>query len=338
MLRGLDSIANFLLCKLCYRSIKSFKRRRRRKKRHKREQLEKTLRVITMAANDKQRPTHNQLADQHDEPILHGCTVRYYLLGAGVMHSAMAAIFAKMSEDSLRLAFSPASRTAETESESCGHIQRPTIQSDVIDLSVKRSIQDHNCVERIQPEVPSHVLPPCLPPNSVGLAGSTTAIKTPGDSRYENLDYGCEKKFRSHNSLVNHYRTHTGERPFVCDFPGCWQAFARQSNLITHRLVHLDREMRRKFICPVGGCGRNFLKKTNLEDHLNLHLGRRPYKCEHPGCAKAFRCRSNLSGHRRVHLRAKETGASTQSSALEKRIEMILARAVDSPDGQQPPI
>ncbi|VDM05394.1 unnamed protein product [Schistocephalus solidus] len=362
-----------------------------------------------MTPNDKPRLMDYQLADQLDEPFLHGCKVRYFLLAAGVMHSAMAAIFAKMSEESLRLAFSTASTTKGWEPESGEQTKRPNVQSEVIDLSVKRNPQDSICIERLQPDVLPPVIPPPLPPclstASVVLASSMMAIKTPKErnSWCEKLDRnisqlqrqsqsdffpvvpgysplrqsqsdffpvvpgysplvpriptnrpfsmptssdeefickvaGCEKKFRSHNSLVNHHRIHTGERPFACDFPGCWQAFARQSNLITHRLVHLDREMRRKFICPVGGCGRNFLKKTNLEDHLNLHLGRRPYKCEHPGCGKAFRCRSNLSGHRRVHLRSKEAGQSNQSSALEKRIELILARAVDGPDGQQSPL
>ncbi|BHF78317.1 factor 16 [Sparganum proliferum] len=342
-----------------------------------------------MAPNDKQTPMNDQSADPFGEPVLHGCTVRYFLLAAGIMHSAMATVFAKMSEDSLRLVSSTASKPVGTESEACGETTRPDVQSEAVDLSVKRKPQDRDCIEQIRPAVPSHVLPPppCVSPSSVSFAGSTTTIKNSeeSNSHCEKMGFsvpqiqgqpqskffpivpgygprlhqlvarrplfmpanggeeyackvpGCEKKFRSHNSLVNHHRTHTGERPFVCDFPGCWQAFARQSNLITHRLVHLDREMRRKFICPVGGCGRNFLKKTNLEDHLNLHLGQRPYKCEHPGCGKAFRCRSNLSGHRRVHMRANEAGQSTQSSALEKRIEMILARAADCPNAQQSP-
>ncbi|KAM7534607.1 hypothetical protein Aperf_G00000114258 [Anoplocephala perfoliata] len=139
--------------------------------------------------------------------------------------------------------------------------------------------------------------------------------------------FGCNRTFRYNHALINHYRIHTGERPYVCDFPGCKQAFARHSNLLTHRMVHLNRAMRKTFACTVPGCEKNFLKKTNLDDHMNLHLNRRPYTCDYPNCGKSFRCRSNLSGHRRVHFRELTKKTANRHSPLKQKIETTFAEA-----------
>ncbi|NIM37998.1 MAG: hypothetical protein GTN67_07005, partial [Hydrotalea flava] len=37
----------------------------------------------------------------------------------------------------------------------------------------------------------------------------------------------CSRKFTSHSNLRRHIRTHTGEKPYECRFPGCEGAFAQ---------------------------------------------------------------------------------------------------------------
>ena len=59
-------------------------------------------------------------------------------------------------------------------------------------------------------------------------------------------------------------RTHTGERPYACDAPGCGYATA---------------------------------VSCSLKKHMRVHTGERPYACEVPGCTYAAAERGTLAGH-----------------------------------------
>lgn len=65
-----------------------------------------------------------------------------------------------------------------------------------------------------------------------------------------------------------HKRTHTGERPHACEYPGCGKTFGDSSSLARHRRVH---------------------------------TGHRPYKCEDAACARAFTRRETLISHMKTH-------------------------------------
>ncbi|KAJ2334663.1 hypothetical protein GGI00_001748 [Coemansia sp. RSA 2681] len=51
----------------------------------------------------------------------------------------------------------------------------------------------------------------------------------------------CKKRFSRPSSLTSHVYTHTGERPFACDFLGCTKRFSVLSNLRRHYKVHASR-------------------------------------------------------------------------------------------------
>ena len=48
----------------------------------------------------------------------------------------------------------------------------------------------------------------------------------------------CDKRFTRPSSLQTHMYSHTGEKPYACEFEGCGRHFSVVSNLRRHRKVH----------------------------------------------------------------------------------------------------
>ena len=46
----------------------------------------------------------------------------------------------------------------------------------------------------------------------------------------------CAKRFKRKDHMIEHERTHTGERPYICVF--CGKGFAKKTNLNTHNRSH----------------------------------------------------------------------------------------------------
>lgn len=75
----------------------------------------------------------------------------------------------------------------------------------------------------------------------------------------------CNRVFPREKSLQAHMRTHTGEKPYVCDFPGCKRAFAQSGQLKTHQRLHTGEK---PFICSEPGCSQRF---THSNRRCSLH-------------------------------------------------------------------
>ncbi|KAJ9079254.1 hypothetical protein DSO57_1037345 [Entomophthora muscae] len=99
-----------------------------------------------------------------------------------------------------------------------------------------------------------------------------------GKSSYACMWRGCKrgsKAFPKRHKMLNHFRTHTGEKPFQCRFPTCQKSFSRPDSLATHVKTHSEV---RPYACPLPTCGRKYYHSRSLRKHLAAHQSRpNPY-------------------------------------------------------------
>ncbi|XP_074241881.1 LOW QUALITY PROTEIN: zinc finger protein 837 [Saimiri boliviensis] len=181
------------------------------------------------------------------------------------------------------------------------------------------------CGKRFRPNQQQPGKGPPVCPECDQTSRPCLAVPEPPAQRLYACDK-CGKAFPHTSSLLQHERTHTGERPYEC--AECGKAFVCCSGLHRHQKTHWAQCHRR---CPVtvrralrperppwgdrgergprrvSGAGKKCAKAfglfSHLAEHRRVHTGEKPYAC--PECGKAFNQRSNLSRHRRTHSGAK---------------------------------
>lgn len=109
----------------------------------------------------------------------------------------------------------------------------------------------------------------------------------------DEIRFQCQRKFAARETLNRHQRTHTGEKPHVCQY--CGKSFIQASQLRAHIFHHTGEN---GFYCDV--CGKAFNRKARLNIHKKfVHEGAIPFTCKI--CNKGFTRREDLVKHSLLH-------------------------------------
>ena len=96
-------------------------------------------------------------------------------------------------------------------------------------------------------------------------------------------------------NFVQHYRTHTGEKPFACQI--CDRKFAVKFQLVWYQAIHSDF---RNFKCSICTEGRYFRTKDGLNNHMVYHYEPK-FSCTY--CDYKSYTKSDLAKHEKTHLK-----------------------------------
>lgn len=80
---------------------------------------------------------------------------------------------------------------------------------------------------------------------------------------------GCNKVFNRFYNLRSHYRIHSGEKPFTCNY--CEASFARNHDLKRHERIHLKTK---PYACPI--CTKAFSRNDAMNRHVRLNSCSKP--------------------------------------------------------------
>ncbi|XP_056388377.1 oocyte zinc finger protein XlCOF7.1-like [Hyla sarda] len=135
----------------------------------------------------------------------------------------------------------------------------------------------------------------------------------------------CGKCFVRKSRLIEHQRTHKEEKPFSC--PECGKCFKHKSTVINHQVVHTGEK---PFTCSE--CGKCFSRKLSLNEHCATHIGEKPFSCSE--CGKCFTRKSSLIDHLRAHTGEKPFSCSECEKCFSLKSELVKHRVIHT--GEKP--
>ncbi|XP_015431283.1 PREDICTED: uncharacterized protein LOC107187654 [Dufourea novaeangliae] len=116
-------------------------------------------------------------------------------------------------------------------------------------------------------------------------------IKKKGNPTGSNLECRiCNppRSFTAPTTLVSHYRSHAGIKPYECRI--CRAVFTRRHSLKYHMLIHQNQT---RFTCA--DCGKKFRHPSHFREHRRRHTGESPFGCD--DCGQRFKTRNTYKRH-----------------------------------------
>lgn len=104
----------------------------------------------------------------------------------------------------------------------------------------------------------------------------------------------CGRRFSRKYTMLEHLKTHTGEKPHLCPVRTCGKRFSTSGNLSRHKRLHATID---PLPCPVQGCLSAFESANKLEKHMKFHRGDAVHVCTVNNCGKTFSTTGNLNRH-----------------------------------------